>query len=133
MIVVDSSAFIEYYRQSGSRDVQDAVSAAIAADKVAVNGIIQVEICAFASGDRERRLLDADFQAFHWLRLRRGDFDVATELGFTLRRRGLTVPATDLIIAASAIGAEARLLHRDAHFDQIARHSELQVRSFAPS
>ena len=32
MIVVDSSAFIEYYRAAGSREVQDAVAAAIAAD-----------------------------------------------------------------------------------------------------
>ncbi len=131
MIVVDSSAFIEYYRGSGLPDVQDAVAAAIAADRVAVNGIIQVEICAFASGDSERRQLEADFQAFHWLELRRRDFDLATELGFVLRRQGLTVPATDLMIAASAIRAGARLLHRDAHFDQVARQSELQVQSFA--
>ena len=67
MIVVDSSAFIEYYRGAGLPDVQDAVSAEIAADQVAINGIIQVEICAFALGDSERRLLEADFQAFHWL------------------------------------------------------------------
>ena len=49
MIVIDSSAFIEYYRGAGLEEVQDAVAAAIAADEVAVNGIIQVEICAFAS------------------------------------------------------------------------------------
>ncbi len=132
MIVVDSSAFIEYYRAAGLRDVQDAVAAAIAADEVAVNGIIQVEICAFASGDAERRQLEADFQAFHWLELQHGDFDRAIGLGFECRRHGLTVPATDLIIASSAIGADADLLHRDTHFDQIARHSELRVRSFLP-
>lgn len=133
MIVVDSSAFIEYYRGSGLSDVQDAVAASIATDQAAVNGIIQVEICAFAAGDSECRQLKADFQAFHWLELQRRDFDLATELGFVLRRRGLTIPANDLIIAASAIRADARLLHRDAHFDQVAQHSELRVRSFASS
>ncbi len=133
MIVIDSSAFIEYYRGAGLPDVQDAVAAEIAADEVAVNGIIHVEIRAFAAGDSERRQLEADFQAFHWLELERRDFDLATGIGFELRRQGLTVPATDLIIAASAIRAGVPLLHRDAHFDQVARYSELQVRSFVVS
>ena len=126
MIVVDSSAFIEYYRSSGLRSVQDAVANAIAADQVAVNGVIQVEICSYASGDSERRQLEADFQGFHWLDLGPPDFDLATDLGFQLRRLGLTIPATDLIIAASTILANARLLHRDAHFDLLAQHSKLQ-------
>ena len=132
MIVVDSSAFIEYYRPSGSSDVQTAVEAAIAADEVAVNGIIQVEIVAFAATQADRRQLEADFDAFHWLDLGRRDFDLAAELGFALRRRGVTIPATDLIIAASAIRAEARLYHLDAHYDLVAQHSELEARSFLP-
>ena len=130
MIVVDSSAFIEYYRRTGLPDVQGAVAAAMAADQVAVNGIIQVEICAFASGNSDRVQLESDFQAFHWLELQRRDFEVATELGFVLRRQGLTIPTTDLVIAASAIRADAHLLHHDSHFDQVAQHSQLQVRSF---
>ena len=81
----------------------------------------------------KRHELEADFQAFHWLELQRRDFDLATELGFVLRRQGLTIPATDLMIAASGIRADARLLHRDRHFDQVAQHSELKFQSFAPS
>jgi predicted nucleic acid-binding protein len=127
MIVVDSSALIEYYRPSGDPRVRDAVAAAIAADQVAVNGIIRVEILAFAAGEAERRLLASDFEAFHDLDLGPPDFDLACQLGFGLRRRGVTVPATALIIAASAIRAEAHLYHVDGHFDQIAKVSELAV------
>lgn len=125
MIVVDSSALIEYYRPSGDSRVRDAVAAAIAADQVAVNGIIRVEILAFAAGEAERRLLAADFEAFHHLELGPPDFDLASQLGFDLRRRGVTVPATDLIIAASAIRAEAHLYHVDGHFDRIGEFADL--------
>lgn len=125
MIVVDSSALIEYYRPSGDPRVRDAVAAAIAADQVAVNGIIRVEILAFAAGEAERRLLAADFEAFHHLVLGPPDFDLACQLGFDLRRRGVTVPATDLIIAASAIRAGAHLVHVDPHFDRIGEISQL--------
>lgn len=127
MILVDSSAFIEYYRPSGSLAARRKVAAAIEADQVAVNGIIRVEILAFAPSDIELRKLASDFDAFHRLDLEPRDFDRAVELGFALRRRAITVPTTDLIIAACAIRAGATLYHLDRHFDQIAEVSELQV------
>ncbi len=49
MILVDSSALVEYYRPNGIPEVQAAVTEAIEADAVAVNGIIQVEVLGFAS------------------------------------------------------------------------------------
>ncbi len=132
MIVVDSSAFIEYYRPSGSPGVRTAVVEAIDADLVAVNGIIQVEICAFAR-ETDQRKLQSDFKVFHWLSLDSDSFDLATQLGVTLRREGITVPATDLIIAASALQARATLYHADTHYDQISRHSNLVAKNLLGS
>jgi predicted nucleic acid-binding protein len=129
MIVADSSALIEYYRRGGSPAVQDAVAAAIADDLLAFNGIILVEIVGFAADERERRALLASFGAFHRLPLEDADFDLAASIGFDLRRRGRTVPATDLIIAACAIRAGAELLHVDDHFADIASVSALISRN----
>jgi predicted nucleic acid-binding protein len=128
VILLDASALIEYYRPSGDAAVRSAVAEVIAADLAAVNGIVQVEILAFAAGEEERRLLEADFQALHHLDLGRQQLDLACDLGFTLRRRGVTIPATDLIIAASAITSQAELFHLDGHFDRIAEVSDLQSR-----
>ena len=69
MIVVDSSAFIEFYRPGGRADVRHAVSEVIADDMVAVNGIIQTEVVTFAKGESAYEQLKQDFQAFHWLDL----------------------------------------------------------------
>jgi predicted nucleic acid-binding protein len=129
MIVADSSALIEYYRRGGSPAVQDAVAAAIADDVLAFNGIIFVEVVGFAADKPERRALLASFGAFHRLPLEDADFDLAASIGFDLRRRGRTVPATDLIIAACAIRAGAELLHVDDHFADIASVSALVSRN----
>ena len=129
MIVADSSALIEYYRRGGTPEVQDAVAAAIADDELAFNGIIFVEVVGFAADERERRALLASFGAFRRLALEDGDFDLAAAIGFDLRRRGRTVPATDLIIAACAIRVRAELLHVDDHFADIASVSALAARN----
>ena len=129
MILADSSALIEYYRRGGSPVVQEAVAAAISEDALAFNGIVFVEVVGFAADERERRALLASFGAFHRLALADEDFDLAASIGFDLRRRGRTVPATDLIIAASAIRARAELLHVDDHFDEIAAVSALASRN----
>jgi predicted nucleic acid-binding protein len=125
MILIDSSAWIEYYHPRGQPAVQEAVASAIESDEAAVNGIVHVEIIGFVANEKQRKTLSADFGSFHWLELHRAVFDAASELGATLRNHGLTVPPTDLIIAASAIRAQASLYHVGSHFDQIAHHSDL--------
>jgi predicted nucleic acid-binding protein len=85
------------------------------------------------SNQKQRKILLADFGSFHWLELNRAIFDDACELGATLRGHGTTVPATDLIIAASAIHSQATLYHMDDHFDRIAQHSDLLSVNLAQS
>ena len=53
MILADSSALIEYYRPSGDPLVRATVAEAVAADSVAINGIIQVELMAFAASQAD--------------------------------------------------------------------------------
>ncbi|MFL6233575.1 MAG: PIN domain-containing protein [Thermoanaerobaculia bacterium] len=129
MILVDSSALVEYYRPKGIPEVQAAVTEAIEADAAAVNGIIQVEVLAFVSGRASFDELLDDFKVFHRIALQETDFDRATEMGFSLRSRGVSVPPTDLIIAASAIRAGAILYHTDGHYDMLSRYYGLKAKN----
>jgi predicted nucleic acid-binding protein len=129
MILVDSSALVEYYRPKGIPSVQAAVTEAIEADAAAVNGIIQVEVLAFASARASFDELLHDFEVFHRIALQEVDFDRATEMGFSLRRRAVTIPATDLIIAASALRSDAVLYHVDGHYDTLSRYYGLKAKN----
>lgn len=128
MILVDSSAFIEYYRPNGDASVRGVVANLIASDQVAYNGVIQVEILGHAAGAEELQMLTSDFEAFHRVGISTSVFQRACDLGFELRRNGLTVPTTDLIIAASALEAGVEVYHLDSHFQRIAEHSDLAER-----
>jgi predicted nucleic acid-binding protein len=128
MILVDSSAWIEFYRPSGSPGVRTVVAAAIESDLVAVNGVIQVEVLAFSRHDNRRKLA-SHFEALHWLDLGKSSFDLATEIGARARSEGITVPSTDLIIAACAVESGSVLLHADTHFDLLIPHSGLKSRN----
>jgi len=58
-------------------------------------------------------------------------WEQAYELGFTLRRKGLTIPTVDLIIAALALEENIFLLHHDQHFERIVPYfPNLQTRCF---
>jgi predicted nucleic acid-binding protein len=129
MILVDSSAFIEYYRPSGSPQIRSAVAEVIEEDLVAVNGVIQVEVVAFATSQASYAKLFSDFKVFHWLDLEENDFDFATEMGSSLRKKGVTLPAADLIIAASAIRSGSVLFHADSHYDVLSQHSDLKSKN----
>ena len=59
-----------------------------------------------------------------------GSWHKAFELGFNLRRKGITVPHTDILIAACALQSGSTLVHADAHFDMMAEHAVIKVESF---
>ena len=54
----------------------------------------------------------------------------AAKVAFDLRRKGITVPYTDILVASCALKIGATLVHSDVHFDLIHKHSNLKVESF---
>lgn len=127
MILVDSSVWIDYYRPEGIEGLKNIVKEAISSDLVAVNGVIIVEVLSGISKEAQFRQVGSDFKGFHYLSLSEEDFFEASSLGSSLRKKGVTVPPTDLVIAASAMKAGNTLYHLDSHFDLIAEHTSLKV------
>ncbi len=126
MILVDSSAWIEYYKPLGDKKIKQAVYTAIQNDEVAINGIIIVEIAGFAKQE-EKELILSDFSAFHFLPLQEEVFLLAVTVCSVLRNVGITIPATDAIIASCAMKSEANLIHKDRHFENISQHFPLKI------
>ncbi len=131
MNLVDSSAWISYYRSGGSEKLKNLIKDVISIDHVVVNGVIVVEVLSGISKEGEFQKVRSDFGGFHFESLSDADFFEASALGSSLRRKGVTVPATDLIIATSALKAGHTLYHLDNHFDLIAKHAPLKVRNLS--
>jgi predicted nucleic acid-binding protein len=129
--LVDSSVWIVLLRAPrGHPQLADRVDALLAAGTAATAGIIRLEVLRGARGEAELDRLDQLFRGLHYLPTDDVTWDAAARLGLQLRLRGVTVPTTDLLIAAIAIGVDATLIHRDGDFDVIAQHAPLRVERY---
>jgi len=130
LYLVDTSVWLEVLPPGGrSLDLRGRVDALLAADLVATTGVVRLELLGGARTEAEYRRLDSLLSALHCLPVDEERCGEAARLGFQLRRQGIALPFTDLLIAAVAMEAGATLLHRDRHFDVIAGHHPLKVES----
>ncbi len=126
MKLIDSSCWVDYYRPGGDARIQEAVSEAIELDEAAICGMIRIEILGYIARREEYDAVSEDFSGLHDLPLTPREFASAVALGRALRARGASVPATDLLVAAAAIGHNALLIHCDRHFVTIGKYSNLR-------
>ena len=129
MYPVDTSAWILALRKKPSEAVEGRVDELLAGGLVHTTGIITVELLGGVRSEAEYERLSARLGSLRRIEVTEAVWDLAAELLFNLRRCGVTVPATDAVIAACALTRQAVLVHADGHYDQLAAHSRLQVES----
>lgn len=129
MTLVDTSAWIEYLRATGSsahHQVRQLLSEGLT---IYTTDAVVMEVLAGARDEAHsaqlRRLLSrCEFIAIQGL----GDFEEAASLYRRCRRAGSTARAlTDCLIAAVAVRAGVAVLQADRDFDALARHTPLQL------
>ncbi len=126
MIVVDTSAWIEFLRDSGSK-VCNTVDNLLGAD-LAICDAISMEVLAGARDEQHLAQLRGLLARATLLPIIAEDYDQAAALYRTCRRNGETVrKLVDCLIGAVAIRSNAPILHADADFATLARHTALAV------
>ena len=126
MILVDTSAWIEFLRDTGSV-VCNRVEALIESD-IAVCDPIRMEVLAGARNERHLRSLRGLLARATLLPTGPADYDEAAALYRACRREGETVHRLiDCLVGSVAIRADATVLHNDSDFDVLARHTGLRV------
>lgn len=114
MILVDTSAWIEFFRGRGT--VADCVEQLLAEDNVVLCGPIVTEL---RRGFRSKHERDRVLPLLLSSPLLTEPLDLwaeAGELGFWLGRKGATVKSFDLLIASFALAHRVPLLTNDADF-----------------
>lgn len=128
MILADTSAWVEFLRGTGS-DVDRRARRLLRRDELATTDVVLMEVLAGARDadhrDRLRGLLArCDFVATEGPR----DYEDAAEIFRACRRGGHGVRGlSDCLIATVAIRAKLPVLHADAAFAVIARHTQLAL------
>lgn len=126
MIFVDTSAWIEFLRDTGS-EVCVAVDRVLDAD-LAICDAVSMEILAGARDERHLIQLRGLLARATTLPTTPADYDDAALMYRSCRARGETVrKLIDCLIGAVALRAGAEILHADVDFAALARHTAVQL------
>jgi predicted nucleic acid-binding protein len=129
VIVVDTSAWIEFFRASGGAVHQTLRRLLRERGDLAVTEVVVMELLAGARSQSEAEGIRSRLVTFPVLTLGGlGGFESAAALYRSCRAAGETLRSlTDCLVAVPAIEAGATLLHADNDFDVLARHTPLQI------
>ena len=129
LVLIDTSVWILALRESPSPAVKDEVEHLLAEDRVAIAPMIRLELLGGTKSLSEFNRLKSRLDALHQIPTNEANWALATQLSFKLRQQGKAIPHTDILIGAAAIITGCLLLHVDRHFDLMAEHTDLNVRS----
>lgn len=120
MVLVDSSSWIHFLRANGDPAVRARVEAALSGGEAAWCPLVRLELWNGASGNRDRRILREFEAALPELPMDDAVWIAAYELARRARSAGISVPATDILIAACAHRHQAELETADSDFKRLA-------------
>lgn len=130
LFLVDTSVWIFALRKDPVAQIKDRIDSLLKEDTLVTMGLIKLEILAGSKTEKEYNRLKTRFDALESLVTDDELWRKACENGFKLRRRGLTIPSTDVLIASCALQAGAVLLHADAHFNLMEKPLGLRCESY---
>lgn len=119
MILVDTSAWIDFFRGKGHS--ADRVDELLASNEVALCGPVLTELRRGLRSPSERRKVIPLLDGCHELEQPAALWEEAGELGYVLARRGVTVKTMDLLVATYALSHGVALLASDSDFDDMRR------------
>jgi len=117
-ILVDTSAWIAYFNKTDS-ETGKTVEQILRNGRALLAGIVLTEIL---QGAKIKTEFDAILESMLALPLLEASLTTWIEAGrisFALRKKGITIPSTDLVIASLALENNCSILTLDPHFQKI--------------
>lgn len=128
MVIVDTSAWIEYF-QDGLPDVADKVDLCLGQDLVGIGDLVYCEVMQGICSPRERR--DVSSLLLSLPQFNMVGFGIAEKSGANyrlLRSKGVTVRKTiDVLIGTFCAEHDLQLIHNDSDFDLMAKYIGLDM------
>lgn len=120
MVLVDTSSWIHFLRPQGDKEVRSRVEIILFNGEACWCQLVRLELWNGARGQKEKQVLEEFERVIPDLPVSEEVWQCSVELARNARARGVTVPATDLLIAACARQHGASIEAADPDFDMIA-------------
>jgi len=129
-ILVDTSAWIAFFAPGGHSALKSDLGQALRAERVCTCAVVATELLVGARDRAAFRTLRALLNALPDVPINADRWAGAARLGFSLRRDGMTIPLSDLVIAELCRAHSLELWHLDRHYEAIQSRTRIQTRSF---
>ena len=116
--LIDTSAWIQFFRPKGDPKLKSKVNDIMAVDEAIFTCPIHYELHIGARPD-EVNNLKTGLELAERCYLTGPHWDAASVAGFRLKKRGISVPLPDVLIATVAVLEQLPLLQNDSHFELI--------------
>jgi predicted nucleic acid-binding protein len=130
MVLIDTSAWLFALKKDFHPVIKERIGQLLVESDVAICGTIALELLGGTKSEREYLRLKSRLDSLFYIESDKLLWDHSSKLAFDLKRKGMSIPCADIVIAASALKEKAILVHADSHFDSIARHIDLKIESF---
>ena len=118
MVIADTSVWIPFFNRPDSAE-KTALDILIDADEVALVGVVLAELLQGCRTPSERDALSDALLALPYYEVTQSTWLQTGDLSAALLRKGVTLPLSDLIIAALAIEHNCHVHSLDTHFKKI--------------
>ena len=117
-IIADTCVWIDFFRNPDS-ELTLHLKEHIKERKVVMVGMVLSEILQGIRTKKEASRVKESLKRLPYLEVTRDTWEKAGELSRDLRRRGTTIPLSDIIIASLAIAGGCEVLTVDSHFQHV--------------
>lgn len=117
-IIVDTCVWIEFFREPESA-LTLRLKDLLRARKVIMVGMVMAEILQGVKAPKEAALVKQNLEKLPYLEVTRDTWESAGQISAVLRSAGITIPLSDLIIAAMALPGNHEIFTIDPHFNKL--------------
>jgi hypothetical protein len=118
VVIADTSVWVPFFNRPGSPE-KEALDALIDGDRVALVGIVMAELLQGCRTPKEAELILSKVTGLRFLETTFSTWKRTGDLSASLRRKGITLPLSDVLIAALATEHRCEVYTLDPHFHQI--------------
>ena len=116
-ILIDTSAWVEFFR--GTLKTADTVAKLIEKGQACICGVISYELIQGSKSDDEALHLSGVLSALNYIEMTPELWIRAGNVSAGLRKKGITLPMSDLLIGSIALEHGLEVLTQDEHFASI--------------
>jgi len=116
-ILADTSVWIEFFKKDS--EIGDKLSSLLAEGSVTICGIVIFELLQGIKSDKEKSIILNAISELPYIEMNKALWEKSATLSSTLRKKGIAIPLSDILIAAISLEYDLSIFTLDRHFENM--------------